>query len=288
VIALALARAAAAEPNAADATFQRGRDLMEQKQYAAACDAFEQSQRLDPEPGTLFNLADCEVQLGKLATAWAHYRELERNDTNEERRQASAQLAAQLAPRVPKLVIVVPPKPAKLHVQLDGTDVTALVGVQIPIDLGDHAVAAGAPGFRDASATAQIHDEGKVVRVTLRLDPLDAGEAPAEQPAMAAPATNLRRRIGIIGTWSGAGTAVAGLVVGTFAWTTWHRATNCNDASCDRVSLSHDARVLGDVSTALVVVGLAAAGAGVYLWKTSESAAQVVPDRAGVAIVGRF
>jgi hypothetical protein len=54
------------------------------------------------------------------------------------------------------------------------------------------------------------------------------------------------------------------------------------------VSLSHDARVLGDVSTALVIAGLAAAGAGVYLWRTSETSAQVVPAGAGVAVAGRF
>ena len=78
VLVLGLARVALAEPNqAADATFQHGRELMAKKQYAEACTAFEQSQRLDPQPGTLFNSSRTgEVQLGKLGDAhgW-RYRE---------------------------------------------------------------------------------------------------------------------------------------------------------------------------------------------------------------------
>ncbi|HEY1549617.1 MAG TPA: tetratricopeptide repeat protein, partial [Kofleriaceae bacterium] len=97
LVVIGLARVAFADPgHVADETFERGRALMAKKQYAEACAAFEQSQRLDPQFGTLFNLADCEVQLGKLATAWGRYRELERTDSNQERRALSAQLATQL------------------------------------------------------------------------------------------------------------------------------------------------------------------------------------------------
>ncbi len=264
---------------------------MAKKQYAEACTAFEQSQRLDPQSGTLFNLADCEVQLGKLATAWASYRELERTDSNHERRALSAQLAAQLEHRVPKLVIAVSAKPARLHVVLDGVDSSSLVGVPIPIDLGDHAIAADAPGFHATSTTTTITDEGKVVRVDIRLDPLDAPESPTIPIRAAAPVVDAEpHRVPIIVLASGGAVVVGGLVTGTFAYTTWHHATSCT-TGCDPVTLSHDARVLGDVSTALVVAGLATVGAGWYLWHGASSA-QIVPSAGatpvGLAVTGSF
>ncbi len=261
LVVIGLARLSIADPNqAADATFEHGRDLMAKKQYAEACAAFEQSQRLDPQSGTLFNLADCEVQLGKLATAWGRYRELERTDSNHERRALSAQLAAQLEHRMPRLVIAVSARPARLHVVLDGVDSTALVGVPIPVDFGDHTIAADAPGFHATTTTTTVDEEGKVVRVDVRLDPLDAAESPTIPIRAETPVDAVSRRAPIIAFATGGALVVGGLVTGTFAYTTWHHATSCT--SCNPVQLSHDARVLGDVSTALVIAGLASAGVG--------------------------
>ena len=61
---------------AAEETFNKGRELLKQGKYAAACTEFEQSQKLDPQFGTQYNLAGCYDQIGKLATAWNLYREL--------------------------------------------------------------------------------------------------------------------------------------------------------------------------------------------------------------------
>ena len=57
----------------ATALFDRGRELLKQHSYQEACAAFENSQQLDPQFGTLYNLAECSTQLGKLATAWLAY-----------------------------------------------------------------------------------------------------------------------------------------------------------------------------------------------------------------------
>ncbi|HUJ60131.1 MAG TPA: hypothetical protein VLX92_16610 [Kofleriaceae bacterium] len=286
----AIARAAAAQPSAADQTFERGRKLLAEQRYAEACSAFEQSQRLDPQSGTLYNLADCETHLGKLATAWEHYRQLERSDANAERRAASARFAAALAGRVPKLVIELAPRPPGAHLVVDGVDSTELIGVEIPVDLGDHAIAAQARGFRDAAQRVIASEEGKVTRIVIRLDPLDAADVPAAPPAVvvAAPPERPgpRRRAGRYVLLGGAGLTVAGLVVGGLAWSAWDHAKSCT--GCDRPELSHHAAVLGDWSTGLVVAGLAAAGAGLYLWRTSSSQAIVTPQGAGVALTATF
>jgi hypothetical protein len=61
--------ALAADPPAAQALFERGKTLLDQRRVDDACRAFEESQRLDPGIGTLFHLADCEERRGRTATA---------------------------------------------------------------------------------------------------------------------------------------------------------------------------------------------------------------------------
>src|ERR1051325_1790887 len=76
--AFALAAPASAEnrdPATAEALFRQGRQSMESKNYQDACQKFAESQKLDPAAGTAMNLATCEEKLGKLASAWQHWKE---------------------------------------------------------------------------------------------------------------------------------------------------------------------------------------------------------------------
>lgn len=54
--------------------FRRGRDLMAQGRYEAACHAFAESEELDSAPGTMLNLGYCYEQMGKSFKAWTEYR----------------------------------------------------------------------------------------------------------------------------------------------------------------------------------------------------------------------
>ena len=58
------------DPAAAEALFEAGRQAATRGDWTTACPKFAESQRLDPAPGTLLNLADCEEHLGHLASAW--------------------------------------------------------------------------------------------------------------------------------------------------------------------------------------------------------------------------
>jgi len=303
VLVVALAGIASADPAAvAEQQFARGRALMKEHKYAEACAAFEQSQRLDPQLGTLFNVADCEVEIGKLASAWKIYRELAKSDPNADRRAISSDLAKKLEKRLPKLLVTVPARPAGLVVSIDGVDSTALVGVETPVDVGDHAIVATAAGFRDRSETITAR-EGKIAKLQLALEPKDAEPPPApapapppvvERPAPAVTATiaakpprDLYGKMLMVG---GGATTAVGLVIGVFAIRNYHDAQSCT--GCDKLGQSHHAVVLGDISTVVVAIGLGAAGAGVYLWRSASSSAVIAPsagtDQAGVSIVGRF
>jgi hypothetical protein len=295
---LALVRAAAAEPTSvADQTFEHGRQLMAQKKYAEACTAFEQSQQLDPQLGTLFNIAECDAQQGKVATAWKLYRQLAQTDSNLDRRKLSADAAKQLEPQLPHVLISVTAAPDGTKVQLDGADATALLGVSTPIDAGHHAITVTAPGYRDwhgATESALARTD----RVTVQLEKGDNAVVtpPPQQPLhlttgpTPVPAPIDTPRHGKLPMIIGASTLGVGLVLGGVAYSEYHSAEHCT--SCDAHGQSHTAVVLGDVSTAVVVVGAVALVGGLYLWHASGSSAMVAPsvgqDHAGAVIFGRF
>jgi hypothetical protein len=189
----ALGRSAAAQPSgqaaAATVQFDRGRALLKEKKYAEACAAFEHSQKLDPQWGTLYNLAGCYARLGKLASAWATYRELAQRDTNPARRKDASKRATELDRRLPRLLLTAASAPAGLTVTLDGIDVTGLVGTENPVDLGSHAIHATAPDRADFDTTAAVTGEGKTVTVAIELAPAARPRAvkppPRSEPAVA-------------------------------------------------------------------------------------------------------
>src|SRR4051812_21352406 len=67
------APAGAQDVATAEALFNRGVADMDARRYTTACPALAESQRLDPRPGRLFTLADCEALQGRIATAVALY-----------------------------------------------------------------------------------------------------------------------------------------------------------------------------------------------------------------------
>src|SRR5580698_2670520 len=88
---------------AAEALFKQGRDLMASGQYAEACPKLAESERLDPAPGTLLNLATCYERNGQVASAWVTYKEaatVARKADQPERAQLARRKAAELEPKL--------------------------------------------------------------------------------------------------------------------------------------------------------------------------------------------
>lgn len=203
VVALAPGRVAGAQPAprsereaqiaAAVAHFDRGRALMTAKKYTEACDAFAQSQKLDPGWGTLYNLARCRELDGKLASALAIFRELARPDSypaqpgevtaerDRARRKDAGVRATALDKRVPRLRLTANDAPAGLVVTLDGVDVTSLLGTDHPVDLGVHQIHATATARKAFDSTAEIRVEARTTTVVVELAPADES-APAVTP----------------------------------------------------------------------------------------------------------
>lgn len=318
-VAHAQPNAASQASNAAGALFVKGRQYLAAGKYAEACAAFEQSQRLDPQLGTLFNLATCNAHLGKLATAWGEFRDIAQRDANKTRRAAAAREADRLAPRLPKLVIQLEPPVADATVTSNGVDVGALLGVESPVDLGDYAIVARAPGYADAQSQARITDEGKTVVVTLALArPVIEAPAPAPvtppvverptapiAPPPAEPPAAHRPMLGIAVLASGGALLAGGLVLGKLASDRWNAARAVCGASLDCATpddlsraqaYTDQARLRGNASTGLIIAGAAVAATGAYLWLRAPSPAAhsarlvpyAAPTGAGIALEGRL
>lgn len=175
---------------AAEQLFVEGRELMAQQQFEAACPKLQASLELDPASGTQINLARCYEKLGKLASAWRHYREASDRavrDGNTERAQAARKFAAELEPRLPRLIIKlrspagppgVPGMPGVV-VRRDGMPVSAaLFGTAVYVDPGPHEVTATAPGRAPFSTTVTVAEAAT-----------STVEIPELAPAAAPPAT---------------------------------------------------------------------------------------------------
>ena len=168
-LALALwARPAQAQDAAqAEAMFTKAKRLMGEGRLAEACDAFAASEKLDPSPSTLMNLADCRDKNGQYASAWEAYVAVERRVRGDGRYGKMAEIAsdraARLEPRLSYLTINVTD-----DVRVDGLEVTR-DGVVIasgawnqalPIDGGTHVISGRAPGHEPWSTTATVAAEG--------------------------------------------------------------------------------------------------------------------------------
>ncbi|WP_437619139.1 hypothetical protein [Sorangium sp. So ce1151] len=298
--------AAAQDIAAAEALFDRGLADMQAGRYETGCKALAESRRIDPQPGTLFTLASCEAEWGRIATAVTRFGEylalVERMTPPEvarqrERPKLARQKREQLSPRVPRLALSLPPgAPAGTVVKRDGLVLgEAALGVALPVDPGEHLVSIQAPGAPDRAQHITIAP-GETKELTLELKETPAPRAPAPPPASAqqaatgigpapaparpdAPAAPAGRRTAVYVT---GGIGAAGLVLGgiTGALVFGKKGAieeHCGSGiqvtdpkACDPTG--HDAATsasaMARVSTIAFGVGLAGLGAAAVLYWT--------------------
>jgi serine/threonine-protein kinase len=187
----------AADKAAAEALFEEGKKLRDQKRYSEACPKLADSQRLDPAVGTLLNLGLCYKEAGQTASAWSTYREaaaLAAAAKQSDREQLARDEAAALETKLTKLVIEVAPDVAAIpgvEVKRDGAVVPqGLWGVAAPVDPGMRSIDVTAPGKKPLHLDARAEGAGataKVVVSALEDDPNAA--APVAIATTSAPAT---------------------------------------------------------------------------------------------------
>jgi hypothetical protein len=230
-----LARADDADPIAAKALFYDARRLAGAGHYDEACPKFEESQRLSPGIGTLFNLADCLQHLGRTASAWTRFLDvasLAHAAQQPDREQVARQRAAALEPVLSRVTIEVPVVPPGLLVRRDGLAVhPSLWGTAVPLDPGPHTVDAAAPSIKSYETRVDVLPGGARVSVTIPVVQLvltsPAPRAPPtetsvilsrrETPSASVPPDKVERgsRMLRIAGFITAGSGIAALTVGT-------------------------------------------------------------------------
>jgi hypothetical protein len=263
--------------------FEQGRKLMAKKRYPEACAKLAESQKLDPAPGTLLNLAVCHEAEGKTATAWSEYNDaltLARRDGRDDRVELATSRLAKLEPRLSRLTIEIEASAriAGLDVRLDGSRIgEAAWGTAVPVDPGTHVVEATAPNRR--SWRIEVSLGGDADRKTVRI-PLLAERplAPASPSRRAAVGTSeptrdeedgaTQRAVGYIVGGLGLASIGVGSYFGVTAFSHWdQRNAHCTDAGCDPdgVAAGRDAERAATIANIGIGIGVVATAVGAYL-----------------------
>lgn len=267
------ARAQASDPAAGEALFREGRAAAEKGNYELACQKFHESHRLDPAPGTVLNIADCEEKLGHIATAWTLYQEVTQKLPSRDERHAIAQArVTALEPRVPKLAIrLAAGAPSDSVVRRDGVELkSASLDTPLPVDPGKHEIVVEAPGRAKSSVVIQI-GEGETKRVSV-------------SPGAVTPQSD--KPGGKTGTSSGSkttgyvlgGIGIVGIGVGTVTGLMVLSKKSTVDDNCNAQKVCNQAgkdaadsgKTLGTISGASFILGAVALGAGAYLVLSSK------------------
>jgi hypothetical protein len=177
----------------AETLFQQGRALLQEGKVSEACPKLAESHRLDPATGTLFALALCHEQEGKLASAWAEFNDAEgraRQEGRQDREGLAKERAAALLPRLSSLTVDVSHEATAiegLEIRVDGNPLARPAwGVAVPTNGGNHRIEATAPGRKPWSQALTLDNERDLKRVSVPA--LEAGSAtPVVQPVTPKP-----------------------------------------------------------------------------------------------------
>ena len=263
-VAMLSSSTAAADPRAG-AAFDAGREALARGDLAAACDLFRESYRLEPAPGAILNLGECEARRGRVASAWQAFHDASLTLAPGDFRLSYAQERAHaLAPRVPHARVVLEGGALRGRVTVDGVELgAASIGIELPLDPGPHAARArSADGADRVSSFVLKEGERRDVVLDLRVEARGPGAPSERSPASASSAWS----IGSIAL-GGVGLA-AGSVTGLLAIDAHHvHREHCDASGCDDegIDAAHRGRPLALVSTVGFAVGVAALGVGLYL-----------------------
>jgi hypothetical protein len=294
------ARAQATDAAIAESLYRQGRALMEAGKLVEACPKLVESQRIDPQLGTLLNVAVCHERIGLTASAWSEFNAVAAQATQrneEDRARYAREHAAALEPRLSYLSLRVAERAPALTVKLDQRALgPAAWANPLPIDPGTHQVEASLPGKRTWSRQFDVRGPGAT-----NIEIPELADADAATPA-ALPAPDdggsTRRTLGfVVG-----GVGVAGLAVGTaFGVMTFSAKSEGDEhcpgdhSLCDDTGLEHHDRAstYATVSTIAFAGGIAAVAVGTVLVLTSGSTRRTQAHTTGLrlapgGVVGRF
>jgi len=286
---LAHGETTAAQRAAAEALFQQGTALMDEKRYAEACDKFAGSQELDPALGTMLYLADCYEQAGRTASSWALFKEAAETSKHAgqtDREHIATERANSLQQRLSKLELKVlaSRRPAGLELRLNDIVVpSASWNAPMPVDPGPVRVEARAPGkkpWRTQINIAQGPGSQSLEVAQLQDAPAPPKVAAAAGSDVSAPETPTQRIVGYVMGAAGLVALGAGGFLGYRAYSLNKKSKGeCRDEDPNACTMTgvdqrDDAKSAAVLSTIVTAGGGALVVGGVTLVLTAPSTAK--------------
>ena len=273
---------------AAETLFEQARQLMDQKDYAAACEKFAGSQELDPGLGTMLHLADCYDAAGKTASAWAVFRDAAmtaKRAGDADRERIARERATDLEPRLSRLELNVAKGQADgFELRLNGVAIPrASWGTPLPVDPGSIRLDGSAPGKQPWHREISTTTAPALERVAVPL----LQDAPASKPSANGRATttdhapsssgSLQRTMGYVTGVTGLVALAVGGFLGYRAYALNQkskgdcRADDANACTSSGVQRRDDAKRFGNASTITSAAGGVLAASGLVLLLTAPS-----------------
>lgn len=241
--------------------FEEGRTLLSQGRTGEACERFAASEKLSHAGGTIMNLAECWLKIGRTASAYGRFREaasLARAAGKTDIETMANQRADAIQKDLAYLSLSID---GDADVRRDGEPLPREAWGDVPVDPGEHVVEASRPGFATWKWRGAVKPT-EHVRITPTFVPLEIQPKRSTAPI-------------VIG-WTGVATggallAVTAVLAGVAASANSSAQQKCpmfdRCPDMNAVSQAHDAKTLADVATVTFITGaaLAALGLGIVL-----------------------
>jgi hypothetical protein len=166
----------------AEALFNQGKDLINQKKYHEACERFAASYKLDEQNSTMLALAACHDLEGKTATAWGEYLLVVNKSRGTPAAEYADTKAKELYPRLLKIKIEANVVPPDIAIKVDGNAIPKeSLNAELPLDPGDHDLEAKASGKHDWTKHIKLRAEDSPLKVVLSMEDMTPEELKALQ-----------------------------------------------------------------------------------------------------------
>jgi hypothetical protein len=305
-------------PALGEALFREAQRLLAANSVGPACAKFAESQRVDPQTGTLLNLALCHERDNKTATAWSEVTEVVTQAAragNAERERFARERATALEKKLSRARLVRPDGAALGALRIDDQPIgEAAWSIPIPLDPGSHLFTFSASKKKTQARTVVVPDGPATIDVmvpvledeavtqpaptaTAIVPPLATAPPPDNAPLPARPVDSPPKPsplkpIGLaVGAVGLAGIGV-GAIVGAVALSRKDEVdAHCEGKLCDAagMALQRDAHSAATMSTVMFAIGGAALAAGVTLFVIGSSRSTSVQMNArGVLLQGRW